>query len=89
MKKVLVLVIAILMTGAVLGLAVLTSCVKEEEENCDCTYYSAEKTSANPTWVVTYQSDWTASCEDEDFGTSQYFYGDGSWIQTRTYTTCN
>lgn len=61
----------------------LLSCAKE----CNCTYYSQEITTANPTWKTTYETKWD-SCEDEDFGESTYTHYDGSITKTHTFVKC-
>ena len=63
----------------------LISCTKEEM--CDCTYFSEEKTSKNPTYKVTYQSTWDG-CDNEDFGTSIFTHYDGTTTTTHTYVKC-
>lgn len=71
-------------TILILALALsLFSCTKE----CQCTYYSEESTTANPTWKTTYESKWD-SCEEEDFGTSIYTHTDGSVTKTHTFVKC-
>ena len=65
------------------SLIALVSCTKE----CDCTYYSEESTTANPTWKTTYQSKWD-DCEEDDFGTSEYTNYDGTKTKTHTFVKC-
>lgn len=85
MKKLIIIAAAV---------TLLTSCAKEEavepltENSCNCTYYSEERTTEVPTWVITYQSDWSASCESEDLGYSQFFHANGNETQTHTYINC-
>jgi hypothetical protein len=67
----------------IIAIGLLFSCTKE----CDCTYYSQQSTTANPTWKTTYESKWD-SCEEEDFGTSEYTHYDGTKTKTHTYVKC-
>ena len=67
----------------IIAIGFLSSCTKE----CDCTYYSEESTTANPTWKTTYESKWDG-CSEDDFGTSEYTHYDGTKTKTHTYVKC-